>query len=326
MKYTTLGQSKLRVSALGLGTMTFGTGEGFGGLRPKVDERLAARMVAMAVERGVTLFDSAARYQHGEAEQVLGRVLTPYRNDTVVSTKDPVLPDAGPARAQIVASIEGSLRRLGVDTIDLFQVGVARLDQDVEELAEGLDDVVRRGLVREVGVTNLPSWQLERIASRAGQAARAPVVAAQMSYSLLERTVDVEYRALLEDRGIGVVAWSPLAGAFLTGKYTRDDPGGRGGRLQTFHLQPLDHERGFAVLDILHEIAAGHAVSPAAVALAWVTAKPFVTSAVFGATTIEGLEANLQAADLDLTANEASALDDASAPPAAYPYWLYQPQ
>ena len=129
-------------------------------------------MVAIAVERGVTLFDSAARYQDGEAEQVLGRAIAPYRNDALVSTKDPVLPDAGPARAQIAASVEGSLHRLGVDTIDLFQVGVAALDQDVEELAEGLD-VVRRGLVREVGVTNLPSWQLQRIA-RAAREARAP--------------------------------------------------------------------------------------------------------------------------------------------------------
>ena len=326
MRYTTVGRSKLRVSALALGTMTFGTGEGFAGLRPAVDDRLAARMVAVAVERGVTLFDSAARYQDGEAEQMLGRALAPYRQRAVVSTKDPVFPDAGPARTQVAASVEASLRRLGVDTIDLFQVGVARLDQGVEELADGLDDVVHRGLVREVGVTNLPSWQLERIAATAGRETHAPVVAAQMSYSLLERTVEVEYRGLLEDRGIGVLAWSPLAGGFLTGKYTRDDPGGRGGRLQTFRLQPLDHERGFAVLDVLNEIAAEHAVSPAAVALAWVAAKPFVTSAVFGATTIEGLNANLQAADLDLTLDEVSALDDASAPPATYPYWLYPPQ
>jgi aryl-alcohol dehydrogenase-like predicted oxidoreductase len=147
-----------------------------------------------------------------------------------------------------------------------------------------------------------------------------------MSYSLLERTVDVEYRALLEGRGIGLVAWSPLAGGFLTGKYTRDDPGGGGGRLQTSRLQPLDHERGFAVLDILREVAAGHAVSPAAVALAWIASKPFVTSAVFGATTIEGLEANLHAADLEPSADEMDALDEASAPSAPYPYWLYPAQ
>jgi aryl-alcohol dehydrogenase-like predicted oxidoreductase len=326
MRYTMLGRSELRVSALALGTMTFGAGEGFAGLRPAVDDQLARRMVALAVERGVTLFDSAARYQDGEAEQLLGRALEPYRHRVAVSTKDPVRADAGPARAQVVASVEASLRRLGIDVIDLYQVGVARLDQDVEELAEALDDVVRRGLVREVGVTNLPSWQLERVAATAEREAYAPVVAAQMSYSLLERTVEIEYRGLLENRGIGVLAWSPLAGGFLAGKYTRDDPGGHGGRLQTFHLQPLDRERGFVVLDVLREIAAGHAVTPAAVALAWAAAKPFVSSAVFGATTIEGLAANLDAADLDLSPEEVAALDDVSAPPATYPYWLYSPR
>jgi aryl-alcohol dehydrogenase-like predicted oxidoreductase len=172
-----------------------------------------------------------------------------------------VLPDAGPAGAQVVASVEASLRRLGIDVIDLYQVGVAQLDQDVEELAQGLHDVVRRGLVRQVGVTNLPSWQLERVAATVEREAYAPVVAAQMSYSLLERTIEIEYRGVLEDRGIGVIAWSPLAGGFLTGKYTRNDPGGHGGRLETFHLQPLDRERGFAVLDVVLEIAAGRALS-----------------------------------------------------------------
>lgn len=325
MRYANVGGSTLRVSKLSLGTMTFGTGEGFAGLRPKVDERLAARIVATAVDHGVTLFDSAGSYQQGQAESILGRAIAPYRDRVMISTKDPVLPDseAGPVAAQIEANVEASLARLGVETIDLYQVGVARLDQSVEGITAGLDAVVRRGLVGAAGVTNLPAWLLERVAATAERDGCSPIVAAQMSYSLVERGIEMEYGRLLADRGIGVLAWSPLAGGFLTGKYTREDPDGGNGRLSTFRLQPIDRERGFAIVDVLRAIASARKVTPAAVALAWLAERDIVASAVFGATSLEGLEANLAAADMTLGAEESSALDEASSTSPPYPYWLY---
>jgi aryl-alcohol dehydrogenase-like predicted oxidoreductase len=307
--------------------MTFGTGEGSAGLRPKVDERLAARLVAAAVEHGVTLFDSAGRYQDGQAESILGRAIAPFRNRVMISTKDPVLPvsEAGPVAAQIEANVAASLARLGVEMIDLYQVGVGRLDQDVEGIAAGLDAVVRRGLVGAVGVTNLPAWLLERVAATAERDGYSPIVAAQMSYSLVERGIEMEYGQLLADRGIGVLAWSPLAGGFLTGKYTRQDPDGGDGRLSTFRLQPIDRDRGFAIVEVLRAIASTRQVTPAAVALAWLAERDIIASAIFGATTLEGLQANLAAAEMTLTAEESRALDEASSTSPPYPYWLYPP-
>jgi aryl-alcohol dehydrogenase-like predicted oxidoreductase len=320
-----LGRSGLEVSSLGLGTMTFGRGDGFAGLRPKVDGGLAGRIVAAAVERGVTLFDSAGRYNDGTAEEVLGAAVRPYRAQVSISTKDPVLPatDGGPVIDQIRANVEASLRRLDVEVIDVYQVGVVRLDQPLDGIVDGLAAVVDAGWVRTVGVTNVPSWMLDRLAGSAAGDGRVRLVAAQMSYSLLDRHIEHDYRALLTEHGIGVLAWSPLAGGFLTGKYSRDDPEGAGGRLATIRLQPLDLERGFAVVDVLHEIAAGRQTTPSAVALAWVAAKPFVSSVLFGVTSMEDLASNLAAVDVLLADEEVSALDDASASPKPYPYWLY---
>jgi aryl-alcohol dehydrogenase-like predicted oxidoreductase len=146
-----------------------------------------------------------------------------------------------------------------------------------------------------------------------------------MSYSLLERGIEIDYSQLLADRGIGVLAWSPLAGGFLTGKYTRENPDGGGGLLSTFRLQPIDRERGFEIVEVLRAIASSRQVPPAAVALAWVADRDIVSSAVFGATSLEGLEANLAAADLTLTREESRSLDEASSTAPPYPYWLYPP-
>ena len=323
--FAKVGRSNLQVSKLGLGTMTFGAGEGFAGLRPKVDAALARELVAAAADHGVTVFDSSGHYNDGQAEEFLGQAIKTRRDRVTLSTKNLVLPvaAAGPVRAQIAASVEASLRRLGVDAIDLYQVGVTDLGQPLDEVALGLDNVVRRSLARHVGVTNLPAWRVERLAAGAERDGLAPIVAAQLSYSLLARDIEFEFKPLLADRGIGVVAWSPLAGGFLTGKYTRQDPDGRNGRLAHFRLQPIDRERGYDVVDVLNEISAAHRVAPAAVALAWAASKPFISTVVFGATMIDGLLANMEAADLGLSADETARLDEASSPVKPYPYWLY---
>jgi aryl-alcohol dehydrogenase-like predicted oxidoreductase len=326
MKLANVGRSDLRVSKLALGTMTFGSGDGFAGLRPMVDADLARRLVSMAVERGVTTFDSAGRYQDGEAETILGKAIAPYRDRAVISTKDPVLPpgEGGPVGAQIGASVEASLRRLGVDVIDLYQVGLAQLEQGLDGIVEGLDAVVQRGLVRYVGVTNLTAWHVERIAATAEAAGTAPVVAAQMSYSLLERDIEADFGGLLSDRGIGVFAWSPLAGGYLTGKYTAADPGGGGGRLSSFRMQPIDIPAAMEVVEVVRSLADDRGVAPSVISLAWVMQHDFVSSTLVGVTTTESLSTNLDAGDVELSREEIAALDDVSMPAPRYPYWLYR--
>jgi aryl-alcohol dehydrogenase-like predicted oxidoreductase len=325
MQYGNLGGASLRVSKFGLGTMTFGTGEGFAGLRPMTDEAASAELISMAIDHGVNVFDSSGHYNDGQAETILGRAVKHRRDQVVISTKDPVFPEAeaAPVREQVVRNVEASLRRLAVDTIDIYQVGVMDLAHPLDGIGEGLDDVVRRGVVRHVGVTNFPAWRLERLSAASEARELAPIVAAQMSYSLLDRQIELEYQPLLKERGIGVLAWSPLAGGFLTGKYTAKNPDGDGGRLAGFRLQPINREQGYDVVAALGEIAESHDVTPAAVALSWAASKPFVSSVVLGATSTDRLAANLKAAELQLTPEDLSRLDALSAPPRPYPYWLY---
>lgn len=325
MQYGNLGGASLRVSKFGLGTMTFGTGEGFAGLRPKSDETASAKLINVAIDHGINVFDSSGHYNEGQAEIILGRAVRHRRDQVVISTKDPVVSEAeaGPVREQVIRNVEASLRRLAVDAIDIYQVGVMDLAQSLDEIGEGLDDVVRRGLVRHVGVTNVPAWRLERLSAANESRGLTPIVAAQMSYSLLDRQIELEYQPLLMERGIGVLAWSPLAGGFLTGKYTAKHPDGDGGRLAAFRLQPINREQGYDVVAVLSEIAEAYDVTPAAVALSWAASKPFVSSVIFGATSTDRLAANLKAAELQLTPEDLSRLDALSAPPRPYPYWLY---
>jgi len=328
VQYGNLGSASLRVSKFGLGTMTFGTGEGFAGLRPKTDETASTELISAAIDHGVNVFDSSGHYNDGQAEIILGRAVKRRPEQVVISTKDPVFvnADAGPVREQVIRNVEASLRRLALDTIDIYQVGVmdlADLAQSLDQIGEGLDDVVQRGLVCHVGVTNVPAWGLERLSAASEARGVAPIVAAQMTYSLLDRQIELEYQPLLMERGIGVLAWSPLAGGFLTGKYTAKDPDGDGGRLSAFRLQPINREQGYDVVAALGEIAEANDVTPAAVALSWAASKPFVSSVIFGATSTERLMANLKAAELQLTPEDLSRLDAVSAPPRPYPYWLY---
>jgi aryl-alcohol dehydrogenase-like predicted oxidoreductase len=326
--YANLGSAPLSVSKFGLGTMTFGTGEGFAGLRPRTGETTSTELISVAIDHGVTVFDSSGHYNDGEAEIILGRAVRHRRDRVIVSTKDPVFldADAGPVREQVIRNVEASLRRLALDAIDIYQVGVldlARLGQALDEIGEGLDGAIGRGLVRHGGVTNMPAWCLERLSAAGAAQGLAPIVAAQMSYSLLDRQIELEYQPLLIERGIGVLAWSPLAGGFLTGKYTANNPDGGGGRLSVFRLQPINREQGYDVVALLGEIAQTYDVTPAAVALSWAASKPFVSSVILGATSTDRLVANLKAAELQLTPQDLNRLDEMSTPPRPYPYWLY---
>jgi aryl-alcohol dehydrogenase-like predicted oxidoreductase len=329
MQYARLGDTGLLVSRLAFGAMTFGEappGTAFAAIY-KVDQRGADDLVARALDAGVNCFNTADAYAEGRSEEMLGRALGQRRRDVVIATKvgnrmGPGLIRQGLSRQHVIGAAEESLRRLGTDYLDVYLAH--RLDPytPLEETLDALDDLVRAGKVRYVGFSNWPAWLAAKAVGLQRTNGWAPFRAAEMMYSLLGRDVEHEIVPVAEDAGIGLLAWSPLAGGFLSGKYTRQDPGGAGGRLTGFDLIPFDRERGYDLVDRLREIGAGRGASVAQVALAWLLARPAVSSVLVGASRPEQLADNLAAASLDLTADEVAALDALSAPAAIYPGWF----
>ncbi|MDR3509423.1 MAG: aldo/keto reductase [Caulobacteraceae bacterium] len=329
MKYARLGHTGLVVSKLALGSMTFGAGEGRGPAAAiyKLDQNGADRLVAQALEAGVNHFNSADIYASGESETMLGKALGARRGDVVISTKvgnrsAPGLIHAGLSRRHILAAAEASLKRLGTDYIDIYLAHRTDPHTPLDETLEAFESLVRQGKVRYVGFSNWPAWLA---ATGVGVQARRgfePFRAAEMYYSLVGRDVEAETAPHALAAGIGLIVWSPLAGGFLSGKYTREDPTGGGGRLSGFDMIPFDRERGYGVVDALKAVAARHGATPAAVALAWLMDRPAVASVLVGASSGEQLAGNLAAADITLTAEDLAQMDAASQPAATYPGWF----
>jgi len=326
MQYAQLGESGLFVSRLALGAMTFGD-YNFGGFKSEVDQGLAQRMVDRALDAGINLFDTADMYADGQSEEILGRTLRGRREDAVIVTKcfyrsHPAVMHGGLNRRHVLAACEGSLRRLGTDWIDLYLLHSIDTLTPLEETARALEDLVRSGKVRYVGVSNFDGWQTERLLAIQRALGATRLVANQVYYSLLGR--DVEHAVVPQSRsaGVGLMIWGPLAGGFLTGKYTREDPTGGGGRRKEFDFPPLDVEHGYDVVERLKAIAGAHDAAPAQVALAWTLAKPFASTVLVGATREGQLESNLEAVALRLTDEEVAALDEVSAVPPRYPAWI----
>lgn len=326
MKYTTLGNTGLIVSRLTLGAMTFGTGE-FYGFKFTVDQQAANDMVSRAIEAGVNFFDTADMYASGQSEEILGRALGQRRKDVVVATKvagrmGEALINAGLSYQHIISAAEASLKRLGTDYIDLYQIHFYDRITPLEETVRALDHLVQRGLVRYVGFSNFPAWRAATALGIQRERNYAPFVSAQMYYSLLGRDLEQEFVSFVQYAGLGILVWSPLAGGFLSGKYTRENPTGGGGRLANFDFLPISKELGYKVVDKLHELARVHEATPAQVALAWLLAKPYVSSVIIGASKMPHLEDNLGAVKVTLTAEELAALDDMTAPALLYPNWM----
>lgn len=322
VRYRRLGDSGMLVSELSLGAMTFG--EGMGSIT-KVDQGGADAMVGAALEAGVNLFDTANVYAGGQSEQMLGKALAAHRDEVLIATKvgfqsAPRTTEGPLSYRAIVNQCEASLRRLGTDWIDLYQVHRPDPYTPTEETLRAFDDLVRRGLVRYVGFCNLATWEAARAVTLQRERGLVPYVSAQMYYSLVGRDIEEELVPLCEQVGIGILPWSPLAGGFLTGKYTGEQAAPED-RRATFDFPPVDRERGDAVIEIAREIAADHRASPAQVALAWLLAKPWVSSVIVGASTTEQLNENLAAGEVDLAADEVTRLDEASALPSRYPHW-----
>ncbi|HKT04221.1 MAG TPA: aldo/keto reductase [Rugosimonospora sp.] len=327
MEYRELGRSGLRVSVLTMGTMTFGGTGPFANVgSTDVDE--ARRQIDRCLDAGVNLIDTADVYSGGLSEEIVGAALKGRRDEVLVATKvrmamGPGPNDAGLSRHHILSGCEASLRRLGTDRIDLYQVHEWDGVTPLVETLEALDLLVRSGKVRYVGVSNYAGWQLLKALGTADLHGFPRFVSQQIYYSLQARDAEYELIPAAVDQGLGVLVWSPLAGGLLSGRYRRDGrPDGGSRQLTDWNEPPVyDQERLYDTVDALLAIGAERGVSAARVALAYLLGKAAVTSLVIGARTAEQLDDNLAAADLVLGDEERERLDRVSAPPLLYPYW-----
>ena len=326
MEYRNLGKSGLKISVLTMGTMTFGGTGGFAQVGATgVDE--ARRQVGMCLDAGINLIDTADVYSSGLSEEIVGQVLRG-RDDVLVATKvrmamGPGPNDAGLSRQHIVSGCEASLRRLGTDHIDLYQVHEWDGVTPLEETLDALDLLVRSGKVRYVGASNYAGWQLMKALGLADRHGLPRFVSQQIYYSLQSRDAEYELIPAAVDQGLGVLVWSPLAGGLLTGRYRRDQRPDSGSRQLTDWNEPpvYDQDKLHDTVDVLVSVGEEHGVPAARVALAYLLAKPAVTSLVVGARTSEQLADNLAAADLELSPADIERLDKVSAPVLLYPYW-----
>jgi len=326
MRYNLLGRTGLRVSELCLGTMTFGGSEGIwkaiGGLDPKT----AADMVARALDVGVNFFDTADGYGGGDAELFLGKALGARRNDVIVATKagfptGPGQNDRGLSRVHLFAAAEASLRRLGTDYIDLYFAHKRDPLTPVDETMRALEDLVRAGKVRHLGVSNWPAWQMMQANAEARLRGWSRFECAQMYYNLAARELERESVPCCEDQHVSVMVWSPLAGGVLTGKYGRQGQPPAQARRASFELGPMDYAAVNRIVDVAREIAQARGVTVAQVALAWLLAQKTVTSVIVGAKRMTQLEDNLGAAALILSDVERARLTAVSEPSSEYPGW-----
>ena len=331
MKYAPLGQTGLLVSRLALGTMTFGVDKDAPGspVGLTIDQKAADVLVGRALDAGINLFDSADTYGMGQSEIILGKALGKRRRDVVIATKAGFKfgsnrLDNGLSFRHIVMAVDEALQRLNTDWIDVFQLHRYDALVPYEEAARALEHVVAQGKVRYVGLCNHQAWQMERYLGIQQRLGYRPLTVAQMYYSLLGRDLEQDCLDFFADTRVGTLIWSPLAGGFLTGKYRRDEQSPEGSRRTTFAMPPVDVELGYRVVDALERMAIARDASIAQIALAWILAKPWVTSILVGASKLSQLDDNLGATDIALSAEEIAELDALTKQKARYPNvrWL----
>jgi aryl-alcohol dehydrogenase-like predicted oxidoreductase len=333
MRYKTLGGTGLLVSEICLGTMTFG-GRGFWTAIGTLDQSVADGIVARALDAGVNFIDTADVYSEGISEEITGRAIVSSgrkRSDIVLATKafgqtGPGPNDKSASRGHIMDAVKASLKRLGTDYIDLYQIhGFDRITP-IEETVRALDDLVRQGHVRYVGVSNWTAWTIMKAIGIADKHGWARFSTLQAYYTIAGRDLEREIAPLLEAEKLGLMVWSPLAGGLLSGKYDRNGNGPEGSRRASFDFPPVDKDRAFDCVDVMREIADERGVSVARIALAWVLHQRFVMSVIIGAKTIEQLDDNLAATQIKLTTEELAKLDKVSALPPEYPGWMLERQ
>lgn len=325
--YRQLGRSGLRVSPLALGAATFGNDWGWG-----AEQDEARKLFDLYVERGGNFIDTAVTYTNGTSERMLGEFARDRRDSLVLATKYTTLrrpgdPNSGGAsRKSLFGAVETSLRQLDTDYIDLLYLHVWDATTPVEEILRGLDDLVQRGKVLYVAISNTPAWQIARMQTIADLRGWSPLAALQLEYNLVERTGERDLIPMARELGLGTVLWSPLAGGVLTGKYGREDltaaPSGQGESARKgFNLAHGGvTERSLAIVDVVKEVADELGRTPAQVGLAWTLRNPAVTAPIIGARTAGQLEENLGALEVGLTPSQVARLDEVSAIDLGFPH------
>jgi len=327
--YRLLGRSGLRVSPLSLGTMTFGADWGWG-----ADEGESRRLFDTYVDRGGNFIDTASMYTNGSSERLLGKFLADKREELVIATKysmsrRPTDPNAGGNhRKAMMRSVEESLKKLGTDYIDLLYLHIWDFTTQPDEILRGLDDLVRQGKVLYLGISDTPAWQVSRMQAIADLRGWSPFAALQVEYSLAERTIERDLVPMAQEMGLGVIPWSPLAGGVLTGKYSREDlraeasANPAGSRHNVVLAHNMLTERNLEIADVVGEVAEELGKSRAQVALAWTLLNPAVTSPIIGARTLQQLEDNLGALEVQFSDDQRARLDSASAIDPGFPHTM----
>lgn len=334
MKYRRFGETGLYVSELCLGTMTFA---GHGDMWSKigtVDQAGATRLVERALDAGINFIDTADIYSEGGSERFLGTALRDLgvpREDVIVATKvrgrvGNGVNAIGLSRGHVLDAVNASLKRLGLEYVDLYQIHGADLLTPIEETLRALDDLVRRGLVRYIGCSNLAAWQIMKALGLSARHGLARFESVQSYYTIATRDLEREIVPTVLDQGLGLMVWSPLAGGLLSGKFTRSAAGPGESRRMSFDFPPVDKERAFDIVDVLRPMAEQRGTSVARLALAWLLHQRAVMSVIVGAKTIAQLDDNLAASGLELSADELARIDQVSALKPEYPQWMIERQ
>lgn len=331
MKFNRLGNTGLYVSELCMGTWGFSGRNYFGGAIGTLSQKDATSFIGRALEARINFIDTANVYSYGDSETMTGHALKDLgikRSDIVLATKvfgrmAPGPNDMGASRGHIMDSVSQSLERLQTDHIDLYQIHHSDPVTPLEETLRALDDLVRQGMVRYVGVSNWEAWKIMKANGIAGQRGLTRVETNQVYYSIAGRDIEQEMVPMMQDQTIGCLVWSPLAGGYMAGKYTADgDIKPEPGRRANFDFPPIDKDKADKTVIAMREIARKHGFSVACVGLSWVRQKPFITSTIIGATTMAQLNDNLASVDFTLSAEEMARLDEVSADKTNYPYWM----
>jgi aryl-alcohol dehydrogenase-like predicted oxidoreductase len=333
MKFKQLGKTGVLVSELCLGTMTFG-GKGYWKAIGQLPEDEVTQLLKTAIDQGINFFDTANAYSEGLAESLLGKALKNLgisRQTVFIATKVRLRMGEGPnqvglSKLHIQDSVDDSLQRLGLSHIDMLYIHGVDPITSLEETMRGLEDVVSAGKVRYLGVSNHPAWMVVKANSIAGNLGWSKFVASQNFYSIASRDIEREIVPMALSEGISIMPWSPLAGGFLSGKYTRNIKTAGSSRRDNFDFPPINKDRAFDIIDVMKKIGARYKVSAARVALSWTKDKPGVASVIIGAKNQEQLLDNLACTQLQLTGDDIKELDTISALTPEYPGWMVDRQ
>lgn len=331
MKYNFLGNTGILVSEICFGTMTFG-GKGMWEAIGKIQQQEVNDLMKVVVDSGINFIDTANVYSFGESEKLLGQSIKDLglnRNDLVIATKvrgkmGEGINNVGLSRYHIFQSVNDSLQRLQLDHIDILYVHGVDKRTPVEETVRALNDIVLTGKVRYVAVCNWPAWMVMKALGIAEKHGWNKFVGMQYFYSLSGRDIEREILPLAADENLAVMPWSPLAGGFLSGKYTRDNEKAGDSRRDSFDFPPINKDKAYDIVDVLAEVGKNYNASVAQIALAWVRLQPGVTSTIIGAKRVDQLHDNIKSTEIELSADDLKKIDEVSALPKEYPGWMVE--